>query len=706
MSTSIPTCPRCGARLESADATCARCVLERALAAATPVREASERPSPPSSAARPARPPTPTPAELAPLFPELEIEGLLGEGGMGAVYRAKQRKLGRTVALKLLHADLSADPAFVARFLREASALARLAHPGIVSVHEYGEQGARCWLVMEYVDGTNLRALLREKKLEPRQALAIVRQLCDALQFAHDEGVVHRDIKPENVLVDRRGNVKLADFGLAKLVGAPEAHLTQADQVMGTPHYMAPEQLERPRDVDHRADLYSLGVVFYEMLTGELPLGRFAPPSQRVEVDVRLDEIVLRALEHERERRYQHAVQVKTDVQRVEETRAPAAEAEAEVGREPGVFVWGLEGGEHGLRKVPGNHVPGPGAWFSILFVAWLVCGASFNLGPLGFAGLSIPLFSWLFLSLVRHRRGWTEPKAQRELEKRRFTALACLVPGFLCMCGAFVGSWDRFTFDYSAPAARAGAGFEALQGQELETLRSLDAELDLAPLRPALRLRSAFVQDPPEILLRSPLTLSAAALSLLALAAWYWARPAARHALELVATSLFLFLGPLSCAVFLNLLLCGFSSSGTAVRAGPEFAAEGLAPVASRLHDALLDEDWQVSSEHDGLIVDRLTGIELAEVRTLVAAPPSLSTAGACRGAVRSGANPRCSSRSSPGPTPAVLRAPTSSPTAVWRRPVPPRSGARSCSASCRAREGAAPDGRRPGANELAALC
>src|SRR6185503_14670741 len=233
-------------------------------------------------------------------------------------YKARQKRLGREVALKVLHGELTGDPVFVERFLREAQAMARLAHPGIVTVHDYGEREGRCFLVMEYVDGANLRALLRAGKLEPRQALDIVRQLCDALQFAHDEGVVHRDIKPENVLVDAKGRVRVADFGLAKLVGpAGSITLTDAGQVMGTPHYMAPEQVERPRDVDHRADLFSLGVVFYEMLTGELPLGRFAPPSQRVEVDVRLDEIVLKTLEKEPQRRYQQAGEVKTQVETI-----------------------------------------------------------------------------------------------------------------------------------------------------------------------------------------------------------------------------------------------------------------------------------------------------------------------------------------------------------------------------------------------------
>ena len=138
---------------------------------------------------------------------------------------------------------------------------------------------------------------------------------------------MHRDIKPENILLDKKGRVKIADFGLAKLMnrgdklaGRAEFTLTGSQQVMGTPHYMAPEQMERPQGVDHRADIYSLGVVFYEMLTGELPLGRFAAPSHKVQIDVRLDEVVLRSLEKEPERRYQHASAVKTDVERISST--------------------------------------------------------------------------------------------------------------------------------------------------------------------------------------------------------------------------------------------------------------------------------------------------------------------------------------------------------------------------------------------------
>ncbi len=283
-------------------------------------------------------------AEIAALFPQLEILRLLGAGGMGAVYQARQPALDRFVALKVLPAG--GDGAnFEERFNREARALARLSHPNIVAVHEFGQAGALHYFLMEFVDGANLRQLEQASRLSPREALQLIPQICDALQYAHDEGVVHRDIKPENVLVDRKGRVKIADFGLAKILGHdPEAaRLTVEGQVMGTPHYMAPEQVERPLAVDHRADIYSLGVVFYEMLTGDLPLGKFAPPSRKVQVDVRLDEIVLRALENDPARRYQQASEVKSGVATVVETPAaakfgPPATAEAgETAPKPGV---------------------------------------------------------------------------------------------------------------------------------------------------------------------------------------------------------------------------------------------------------------------------------------------------------------------------------------------------------------------------------
>jgi len=252
---------------------------------------------------------------LAERLPELDGFELIGRGGMGSVFRARQRNLDRQVAVKILDAKLSEDSAFAERFAREARTMARLDHPNIVRVHDFGQREGMFYLVMELVDGVSLRQTIQAGGLKPAEALDLVPNICAALQYAHDHGVVHRDIKPENILMGRDGTMKIADFGLAKMVGATaELNLTRTEQVLGTPHYMAPEQFEGPGTVDHRADIFALGVVFYEMLTGELPVGRFPLPSQRVEVDVRLDDVVLRTLEKEPQRRYQQAGELRTDV--------------------------------------------------------------------------------------------------------------------------------------------------------------------------------------------------------------------------------------------------------------------------------------------------------------------------------------------------------------------------------------------------------
>lgn len=271
---------------------------------------------------------TPPPMEeLAPLFPRFEFIELVGTGGMGAVYKVRQRELDRVVALKILPPTVGDTPGFSDRFAREAKALARLDHSGIVTVHEFGQADGLCYIVMEYVDGVNLRQLMQRGRISPREALVIVPAICDALQFAHDQGIVHRDIKPENILLDRRGRVKVADFGIAKLMGSEEmgaqgivlsgAESTVAGQVMGTPQYMAPEQMDNSSGVDHRADIYALGVVFYQMLTGELPGGKIENPSSKVKIDVRLDEIVLQALQKDPNLRYQQAETFKTQVETV-----------------------------------------------------------------------------------------------------------------------------------------------------------------------------------------------------------------------------------------------------------------------------------------------------------------------------------------------------------------------------------------------------
>jgi predicted Ser/Thr protein kinase len=260
------------------------------------------------------------------VFGRYEIVNVLGRGGMGVVYLARQTGLDRLVALKVLSPRLAADQDFVNRFSHEAKALARLSHPNIVAVHDSGVEAGLPFLAMEYVDGENLRVLLRKRRLDPERAIAIVPQLCNALEYAHAQGIIHRDIKPENILLDRAGGVKIADFGLAMIVGAGAPRLTQTNAIMGTPHYMAPEQVENPKAVDHRADIYSMGVVFYEMLTGELPIGAFSKPSEKARVSRQLDEIVLRALAKEPLRRYQHAKDLRTDL-----SRAPLAPSSSRV---------------------------------------------------------------------------------------------------------------------------------------------------------------------------------------------------------------------------------------------------------------------------------------------------------------------------------------------------------------------------------------
>jgi tRNA A-37 threonylcarbamoyl transferase component Bud32 len=317
---------------DAPEGLCPRCLLGLNLAGTT-YDPGAAAPGDASTAtvAGAAAPPLP-PEEIARHFPNLEILECLGRGGMGVVYKARQPRLNRMVALKILAPGRAQDPQFAERFSREAQALARLSHQNIVTVFDFGEADGLYYLMMEYVDGMTLRGLLHGSKLAPEQALAIVPRICEALQFAHEHGVVHRDIKPENILVDKQGRVKIADFGIARIVGAeglPE--FTRDRYVIGTPYYMAPEQVEKPLLVDHRADIYSLGVVFYEMLTGELPMGRFALPSQKVQVDVRLDEVVLRALEKEPQRRYQQASQVKTDVESITgiSTASPLAGAPA-----------------------------------------------------------------------------------------------------------------------------------------------------------------------------------------------------------------------------------------------------------------------------------------------------------------------------------------------------------------------------------------
>ena len=304
-------CSRCGQPLPSDARTyglCPWCLLRSALADGGQGGEGS---------GPLARFVAPDPADLEGEFPDMEILELLGQGGMGAVYKARQRSLDRLTAIKIFPRSLTGDPSFAERFHQEARVLARLSHPHIVAAYEFGQSDRYCYFVMEFVDGITLKQALFGEQIPPGEALAVAHQICEALAFAHDKGIVHRDIKPGNILlegapdspVSQSGRVRVADFGLAKLLegGALDFSLTASGHRMGTLHYMAPEQVESPGHVDHRADIYAVGVVLYEMLTGELPIGRFPEPSTRADVGPEIDALVLRCLEKSPGNRFQTA---------------------------------------------------------------------------------------------------------------------------------------------------------------------------------------------------------------------------------------------------------------------------------------------------------------------------------------------------------------------------------------------------------------
>ncbi|MBI3181370.1 MAG: serine/threonine protein kinase [Myxococcales bacterium] len=251
-------------------------------------------------------------APALPALPGYELIEVLGRGGMGEVWRARQVSLGREVAVKLLPQKLARDPEFVARFEKEATALAALSHPNIIQIIDRGGAGDHYYFVMEYVEGRSLRDLISSGRPPPQDALGVVAQICRAIDYAHEKHIIHRDLKPENILLDERGHVKVADFGLAGIRGPQsKLELTATSVAMGTVNYMAPEQRKDAKHVDGRADLYSLGVILYELLAGEVPIGRFKLPSEKVPgLDSRLDAIVARALEADPEARYQRASEI------------------------------------------------------------------------------------------------------------------------------------------------------------------------------------------------------------------------------------------------------------------------------------------------------------------------------------------------------------------------------------------------------------
>ena len=259
-----------------------------------------------------------------------DIEALIGHGGMGAVYKGSQRSLERSVAIKILPPEVAEEQSFSERFRREALAMGKLHHPNIVTIFDFGQVnvpdiGEMNFIAMEFVNGTDLYHMIRGGQLDASQALNVMAQVCDALQYAHDQGYVHRDIKPANIFVREDGSVKVGDFGLAKLSNdhlEESAQLTAVGHVIGTPFYMAPESMV-DGSIDHRADIYSLGVMLYEMLTGSVPKGVFSPPSQKVKIDVRLDEVVLKAMQEEPRLRYQQVSEIKQEVAHISSSEMP-----------------------------------------------------------------------------------------------------------------------------------------------------------------------------------------------------------------------------------------------------------------------------------------------------------------------------------------------------------------------------------------------
>ena len=262
-------------------------------------------------------------SEPPPPIPGYELAQLVGKGGMGEVHMSTQLSLGRTVAVKLLKPELAKDEQFIGRFEKEGAALASLRHPQIVSIVDRGKAGDTYYLVMEFVDGPSLREKMRDPDFDSNRALVTMLMVAKAIEYAHGRGVIHRDLKPENILFDEQagGIPKVTDFGLAGLDeshGPQQRNLTQTHVSMGTASYMAPEQAVDAKSAGPRADLYSLGGMLYETLTGELPIGQFDAASlKKPGVDKRLDPIIARCLKPNPDDRYPTATALIADLERV-----------------------------------------------------------------------------------------------------------------------------------------------------------------------------------------------------------------------------------------------------------------------------------------------------------------------------------------------------------------------------------------------------
>src|ERR1044071_6983218 len=336
-----------------------------------------------------------------------ELDGVVGRGGMAEVYRARDIRLDRIVAIKTLRADLARDQIFQARFRREAQSAASLNHPSIVAVYDTGEDMATGvpvpYIVMEYVDGRTVRDLLIEgHRLLPERTLEIIDGVLRALDYSHQAGIVHRDIKPGNVMVTRNGDVKVMDFGIARAMSDAQATMTQTAQVIGTAQYLSPEQARGER-VDARSDLYSTGCLLYELLTGRPPFTGDSPvaiayqhvrehpiPPSRIdpEIPAWADAIVLKAMAKDPNDRYQSAADRHQDIQRALSGMPVAAPTRADMyagtrAMTPGMMPAGPTSAIPAYRYGPEEPPPGRDGrrrwvWAIVALVALIVLGGGY----------------------------------------------------------------------------------------------------------------------------------------------------------------------------------------------------------------------------------------------------------------------------------------------------------------------------------------
>ena len=258
--------------------------------------------------------------ELADLFPGYEFEGLIACGGMGAVYAAIQRSLDRHVAIKILPREFGNDEAFRAGFETEAKAMARLNHPNLIGVYDFGDVKGMLYIIMEYVPGQSLFHSSHGTAIDAGEVVRLITGICLGLAHAHQHGIIHRDIKPANILLDLHAEPKIGDFGLARPI---ENKIGEGEEIFGTPHYTAPEVVTAPQSVDHRADIFSVGVMLHELLTGRLPADDPRPPSAIVHCDPRFDAVVRRATDTNPDNRYTSAADLAEDLRKISTSPGP-----------------------------------------------------------------------------------------------------------------------------------------------------------------------------------------------------------------------------------------------------------------------------------------------------------------------------------------------------------------------------------------------